>query len=166
MECRITPEMRESSRSAIEHLSKRYLNQVVLSIADESRPRGARRFGGASSRHRPKFPAEVRRSTAQIPYVPCAISDGSLEDVWESRRLMWSCAMTSTEAITESVSATVESMELPAVLHRFRLDPRYRVCLNDQLRDGQWHVGHWRRTAAGAKEIAGLAAMRHTVSRE
>ena len=24
----------------------------------------------------------------------------------------------------------------------------------------------WRRTAAGAKEIAGLAAMRHTVSRE
>ena len=160
MERRITPEMRESSRSAIEHLSKRYLNQVVHSIADESRSRGARRFGGASSRHRPKFPAEVRRSTAQISYVPCAISDGSLEDVWESRRLMW------TEAITESVSATVESMELPAVLHRFRLDPRYRVCLNDPLRDGQWHVVYWRRTAAGAKEIAGLAAMRHTVSRK
>ena len=36
---------------------------------------------------------------------------------------MWSCAMTLTEAITESVSAPVESMELPAVLHQFPLEP-------------------------------------------
>ena len=42
--------------------------------------------------------------------------------------------MTVTEAITESVSATVESIELPAVLHRFPLEPRCRVCRNDQLR--------------------------------
>ena len=42
--------------------------------------------------------------------------------------------MTVTEAITESVSATVESIELPAVLHQFPLEPRCRVCRNDQLR--------------------------------
>ena len=42
--------------------------------------------------------------------------------------------MTVTEAITETVSATVESIELPAVLHRFPLEPRCRVCRNDQLR--------------------------------
>ena len=42
--------------------------------------------------------------------------------------------MTVTEAITESVSATVESVELPAVLHQFPLEPRCRVCRNDQLR--------------------------------
>ena len=42
--------------------------------------------------------------------------------------------MTVTEAITESVSATVESVELPAVLHQFPLQPRCRVCRNDQLR--------------------------------
>ena len=42
--------------------------------------------------------------------------------------------MTVTEAITESVSETVESIELPAVLHRFPLEPRCRVCRNDQLR--------------------------------
>jgi hypothetical protein len=47
---------------------------------------------------------------------------------------MWSYAMTVTEAITESVSATVESVELPAVLHQFPLQPRCRVCRNDQLR--------------------------------
>src|SRR6476660_6941615 len=47
---------------------------------------------------------------------------------------MWSCAMTVTEAITESVSAPVESMELPAVLHQFPLEPRCRVCRNDRLR--------------------------------
>ena len=42
--------------------------------------------------------------------------------------------MTVTEAITESVSAPVESIELPAFLHRFPLEPRCRVCRNDQLR--------------------------------
>ena len=42
--------------------------------------------------------------------------------------------MTVTEAITESVSETVESIELPAVLHQFPLEPRCRVCRNDQLR--------------------------------
>jgi hypothetical protein len=42
--------------------------------------------------------------------------------------------MTVTEAITESVSPTVESIELPAVLHQFPLEPRCRVCRNDQLR--------------------------------
>ena len=47
---------------------------------------------------------------------------------------MWSCAMTVTEAITETVNETVESIELPAVLHRFPLEPRCRVCRNDRLR--------------------------------
>ena len=47
---------------------------------------------------------------------------------------MWSCAMTVTETITESVSETVGSIELPAVLHQFPLEPRCRVCRNDQLR--------------------------------
>src|SRR6478672_5084004 len=47
---------------------------------------------------------------------------------------MWSYAMTVTEAITQSVSATVESIELPAFLHQFPLEPRCRVCRNDQLR--------------------------------
>src|SRR6478609_2622098 len=47
---------------------------------------------------------------------------------------MWSCAMTVTEAITQSVSAPVEPVELPAFLHRFPLEPRCRVCRNDQLR--------------------------------
>ena len=42
--------------------------------------------------------------------------------------------MTVTEAITESVSETVKSIELPAVLHQFPLEPRCRVCRNDQLR--------------------------------
>ena len=42
--------------------------------------------------------------------------------------------MTVTEAITEGVSATVESIELPAVLRQFPLEPRCRVCRNDQLR--------------------------------
>ncbi len=42
--------------------------------------------------------------------------------------------MTVTEAITESVSAPVESIELPAFLHRFPLEPRCRICRNDQLR--------------------------------
>ena len=42
--------------------------------------------------------------------------------------------MTVTEAITESVSAPVEPVELPAVLHQFPLEPRCRVCRNDQLR--------------------------------
>ena len=42
--------------------------------------------------------------------------------------------MTLTEAITETVSETVESVELAAVLHRFPLEPRCRVCRNDQLR--------------------------------
>ena len=42
--------------------------------------------------------------------------------------------MTVTEAITQSVSAPVESMELPAVLHQFPLEPRCRVCRNDRLR--------------------------------
>ena len=42
--------------------------------------------------------------------------------------------MTVTEAITESVSAPVESMDLPAVLHQFPLEPRCRVCRNDRLR--------------------------------
>ena len=42
--------------------------------------------------------------------------------------------MTLTEAITGSVSETVESIELPAVLHQFPLQPRCRVCRNDQLR--------------------------------
>ncbi len=42
--------------------------------------------------------------------------------------------MTVTEAITETVNETVESIELPAVLHRFPLQPRCRVCRNDQLR--------------------------------
>ena len=42
--------------------------------------------------------------------------------------------MTVTEAITESVSAPVESIELPAVLHQFPLEPRCRVCRNDRLR--------------------------------
>jgi hypothetical protein len=41
--------------------------------------------------------------------------------------------MTVTEAITETVSETVESIELPAVL-QFPLEPRCRVCRNDQLR--------------------------------
>src|SRR6478609_5504835 len=47
---------------------------------------------------------------------------------------MWSCAMTVTEAITQSVSATGESVELPAFLHLFPLEPRCRVCRNDRLR--------------------------------
>src|SRR6185312_9945597 len=47
---------------------------------------------------------------------------------------MWSCAMTVTEAITQSVSATGEPVELPAFLHQFPLEPRCRVCRNDQLR--------------------------------
>ena len=47
---------------------------------------------------------------------------------------MWSCAVTVTEAITQSVSATVESIELPAFLHQFPVEPRCRVCRNDQLR--------------------------------
>jgi hypothetical protein len=47
---------------------------------------------------------------------------------------MWSYAMTVTEAITESVSATVESVELPAFLQQFPVEPRCRVCRNDQLR--------------------------------
>src|SRR5262245_56364771 len=42
--------------------------------------------------------------------------------------------MTVTEAITESVSETVESIEVPAFLHQFPLEPRCRVCRNDQLR--------------------------------
>jgi len=42
--------------------------------------------------------------------------------------------MTVTEAITQSVSAPVEPVELPAVLHQFPLEPRCRVCRNDQLR--------------------------------
>jgi hypothetical protein len=42
--------------------------------------------------------------------------------------------MTVTEAITESVSETVESIEQPAVLHQFPLERRCRVCRNDQLR--------------------------------
>ena len=56
--------------------------------------------------------------------------------VWESREAKddGSCAMTVTEAITESVSAPVESVELPAFLHQFPLEPRCRVCRNDQLR--------------------------------
>src|SRR6476659_4779461 len=47
---------------------------------------------------------------------------------------MWSCAMTVTEAITQSVSATGESVEPPAFLHQFPLEPRCRVCRNDRLR--------------------------------
>src|SRR6478609_4829074 len=47
---------------------------------------------------------------------------------------MWSCAMTVTEAITQSVSAPVEPVELPAFLHRFPVEPRCRVCRNDRLR--------------------------------
>jgi hypothetical protein len=42
--------------------------------------------------------------------------------------------MTVTEAITETVNETVESIELPAVLHRFPLELRCRVCRNDRLR--------------------------------
>ncbi len=42
--------------------------------------------------------------------------------------------MTVTETITESVGETVESIELPAVLHQFPLEPRCRVCRNDRLR--------------------------------
>ena len=42
--------------------------------------------------------------------------------------------MTVTEAITETVNETVESIELPAVLHRFPLQPRCRVCRNDEVR--------------------------------
>jgi hypothetical protein len=42
--------------------------------------------------------------------------------------------MTVTEAITQSVSATGESVELPAFLHQFPLEPRCRVCRNDRLR--------------------------------
>jgi hypothetical protein len=42
--------------------------------------------------------------------------------------------MTLTESITETVGVTVESIELPAVLHRFPLEPRCRVCRNDRLR--------------------------------
>lgn len=47
---------------------------------------------------------------------------------------MWGCAMTMTEAITETVSEAVESFELPAVLHQFPIESRCRVCRNDQLR--------------------------------
>jgi len=42
--------------------------------------------------------------------------------------------MTVAEAITQSVSATGESVELPAFLHQFPLEPRCRVCRNDRLR--------------------------------
>jgi hypothetical protein len=42
--------------------------------------------------------------------------------------------MTVTEAITESVSAPVESVELPAFFRQFPVEPRCRVCRNDQLR--------------------------------
>lgn len=42
--------------------------------------------------------------------------------------------MTISEIVTESVGETVESIELPAVLHQFPLEPRCRVCRNDQLR--------------------------------
>jgi hypothetical protein len=42
--------------------------------------------------------------------------------------------MTVSEIVTESVGETVESIELPAVLHQFPLEPRCRVCRNDQLR--------------------------------
>jgi len=38
------------------------------------------------------------------------------------------------ETITESGGETVESIELPAVLHQFPLEPRCRVCRNDHLR--------------------------------
>jgi hypothetical protein len=44
--------------------------------------------------------------------------------------------MTVMETITESVGETVESIELPAVLHQFPLEPRCRVCRNDQMRRG------------------------------
>ena len=44
--------------------------------------------------------------------------------------LMWSCAMTVTEAITESVSEAVESIELPAVPHRF---PSNRVVVSAEM---------------------------------
>jgi hypothetical protein len=47
---------------------------------------------------------------------------------------MWSWVMTVTEAITETVGVTVESVELPAVLRQFPLEPRCRVCRNDRLR--------------------------------
>jgi hypothetical protein len=42
--------------------------------------------------------------------------------------------MTVMETITESAGETVESIELPAVLHQFPLEPRCRVCRNDNLR--------------------------------
>jgi hypothetical protein len=42
--------------------------------------------------------------------------------------------MTVMETITESAGETVESIELPAVLHQFPLEPRCRVCRNDHLR--------------------------------
>jgi hypothetical protein len=42
--------------------------------------------------------------------------------------------MTVMETITESGGETVESIELPAVLHQFPLEPRCRVCRNDDLR--------------------------------
>jgi hypothetical protein len=42
--------------------------------------------------------------------------------------------MTVMETITESAGETVESIELPAVLHQFPLEPRCRVCRNDQMR--------------------------------
>ena len=42
--------------------------------------------------------------------------------------------MTVMETITESAGQTVESIELPAVLHQFPLEPRCRVCRNDHLR--------------------------------
>jgi hypothetical protein len=42
--------------------------------------------------------------------------------------------MTVMETITESAGETVESVELPAVLHQFPLEPRCRVCRNDKMR--------------------------------
>jgi hypothetical protein len=42
--------------------------------------------------------------------------------------------MTVLEALAESVGETVDSIELPAVLHHFPLEPRCRVCRNDELR--------------------------------
>ena len=42
--------------------------------------------------------------------------------------------MTVMETLTESVGETVDSMELPALLRQSHLEPRCRICRNDQLR--------------------------------
>ena len=42
--------------------------------------------------------------------------------------------MTVLDTVADSLGETVDSIELPALLHEMRIEPRCRICRNDHLR--------------------------------